>query len=233
MPLGMDLDQFFPDKPLRDHNDGTNQDEEEPAAFSKVLEVEGKKYLKSSLVATLSSNRSKKATMRTLRVRGVALEDLRSRKCEEFDITDLDDEDLLKSGDLVATLVHSGKKICLAIFLVKGIRIENADPATFWEWSGQYLSLDVTARDDRETRRMFVAEIPGVLIHPVGPSVSKASGSQGQATWSIPSQQLSEILDEAWQSLEPEGKEIATNVEQLITVLNPNSIPYRNALGML
>ncbi|KAJ7240291.1 hypothetical protein C8J57DRAFT_1478255 [Mycena rebaudengoi] len=269
MPLGMDLDQFFPDKPLRDHNDGTNQDEEEPAAFSKVLEVEGKKYLKSSLVATLSSNRSKKATMRTLRVRGVALEDLRSRKCEEFDITDLDDEDLLKSGDLVATLVHSGKKICLAIFLVKGIRIgadksirtaaslldlgnpeskatvlgqlmemrnplpdtENADPATFWEWSGQYLSLDVTARDDRETRRMFVAEIPGVLIHPVGPSVSKASGSQGQATWSIPSQQLSEILDEAWQSLEPEGKEIATNVEQLITVLNPNSIPYRNALG--
>ncbi|KAJ7243487.1 hypothetical protein C8J57DRAFT_1556735 [Mycena rebaudengoi] len=255
MPLGMDLDQFFPDEPLKDHDDGTNQDDDEPVAFSKVLEVEGKQYLKSSLVATLSSNRSKKATMRTL-------------KCEDFDPTDLDDNDLLKSGDLVATLIHVAEIICLGIFLVKGIRVgadkfiqtavslldlENPEskatvlgqlmemqnpliegpdsaPATFWEWSGQYLSLDVNTREDHETQRMFVAEIPGILIHPVGPSVSKASGSNAQATWSIPTQQLTEIMEDAWQSLDPDGNEISTNVEQLVKVVNP-SIPYCDALG--
>jgi hypothetical protein len=63
MPLGIDLDQFFPDE----HSNDDSTTEKIPAAFSKVLEADGKKYLKSSLVASLCSNRSKKATTRCRR----------------------------------------------------------------------------------------------------------------------------------------------------------------------
>ncbi|KAJ7661525.1 hypothetical protein DFH06DRAFT_1089043 [Mycena polygramma] len=273
LPLGMDLENFFPDVPLDSDKADSTEAPTAPTAFSKVLAAEGKTYLKSSLVATLSSNRSKKATMRTLRVRGVALEDLRSRKCEQFDPTDLDDDNLLKLGDLVASLVHASGKICLAIFIVKGIKIgsqkssgrtaislpdlENPEykanivcqllemrnpamqvqpvaPANFWEWTGNYLSLNVSPGKERETRKLFVAEIPGILVHPLGPSVSKPSdldSSNSEPTWSVPTDQLLEILADAWQSLEPEGKDIAAHIAQLSEVTNPESLPYRNALG--
>ncbi|KAJ7938701.1 hypothetical protein B0H13DRAFT_1851287 [Mycena leptocephala] len=269
MPLGMDLDQFFPDE---HSNEDDSTTENIPAAFSKVLEAEGKKYLKSSLVASLSSNRSKKATMWTLRVRGVAIEDLHSRKCEDFDPSDPDDNDLLKSGDLVCTLLHTEGQICLGIVMVKGIRVgtdksirtavsfsdrgdpeykakvvgqllemrnprikgDDSQPADFWEWTGNYLCLDVTAGEERETRQMFVLEIPGVLVDLLGPSVSKPVGtnvSPHLPTWSIPTDQLTEMMENAWQSLDPLGKNIAANVAQLVEVMNPNFLPYRDALG--
>ncbi|KAJ7025828.1 hypothetical protein C8F04DRAFT_1046127 [Mycena alexandri] len=273
MPLGIDLDQFLPDHTLETDNSGVTMDEipsaaNTPVTFSKVLEVEGKKYLKASLVATLSSNRSKKATMRTLRVRGVALEDLRGRKSEQFDPTDLDNDNVLKSGDLVASLVRTAGTICLGIFVVKGIRVgadksirtavsfsdvETPDqkttvitqlmemrnpqvqgvPSEFWEWTGNYLCLDINTQEERETRRLFVAELPGVLVHPISPSVSKPASSttlEAQATWSIPSDQRKDILEDAWQSLDPTGKEIAANVAQLLEVANPGSLPYCDAV---
>ncbi|KAJ7834367.1 hypothetical protein B0H14DRAFT_2590950 [Mycena olivaceomarginata] len=268
MPLGMDLDQFFPDEPLDDSRKDTV-----PVAFSKVLEAEGKKYLKSSLVATLSSNRSKKATMRTLRVRGVALEDLQSRKSEAVDPADLDDDNLLKSGDLVATLLHTDGKICLGIVMAKGFRVgadtsiqtavslsdlqnpaykarvvgqviemcnpriegDDSPPANFWEWTGNYVCLDVNAKEERETRQLFVLDIPGLFIHPLDPSVSKPAASDAAnhiPTWTIPTDQLTEILETAWLSLKPLEKDIAANVAQLPQVVNPAFLPYCDALGL-
>ena len=60
--------------------------------------VEGKEFLKSSIVASLSSNRSKKVTIRTLRVRGVALEDLCNSRSDELDPENMEDEDYMKKG---------------------------------------------------------------------------------------------------------------------------------------
>lgn len=57
------------------------------------------------MVATLSSNRSKKATMRTLWVRGVALEDLRQKQLV-IDFDPMESEDVLKAGELVAVLLR-------------------------------------------------------------------------------------------------------------------------------
>jgi hypothetical protein len=56
-PLGMDFDDFLPDtvKGI--------EESVEPEAFSKSLMVDGKEFLKSSIVASLSSNRSKKVTI--------------------------------------------------------------------------------------------------------------------------------------------------------------------------
>ena len=55
--LGMDIDDFLPDSA-----EGIEQNAE-PETFSKFLNVDGKEFLKTSVVAGLSSNRSKKVTM--------------------------------------------------------------------------------------------------------------------------------------------------------------------------
>jgi hypothetical protein len=98
-PLGMDFDDFLPDTAE------ALEENVEPEAISKTLIVDGKEFLKSSIVASLSSNRSKKVTMRTLRVRGVALEDLRNSRSDELDPENMEDGDYIKKGDLAATLV--------------------------------------------------------------------------------------------------------------------------------
>ncbi|KAK7037056.1 hypothetical protein R3P38DRAFT_2517108 [Favolaschia claudopus] len=264
MPLGLDLDQFFPDEQLDEED---HRDDPQPAAFSKFLEVEGKRYLKSSLVASLSSNRSKKVTMRTLRVRGVALEDFRSKKFENFDATEMDDDNLLKTGDLVASLVHTGGKVSLGIFMVKAIRTDSdkstrtsislndlespeiraqivgqlmemrnpevdKKPADLWEWTGKFLSLEDDSKQGRETRRRFVAEIPGILVHPVAPSVTVSTTSDSGPTWGVPTAQLDEILKDAWELLEPETPQIAANIAQLSEVWNSDSFPYPDARGI-
>lgn len=56
-PLGMDVDDFLPDTV-----EGI-EESVEPETFSKTLMVDGKEFLKSSVVASLSSNRSKKVTI--------------------------------------------------------------------------------------------------------------------------------------------------------------------------
>lgn len=107
--LGMDIDDF-----LSDSADGIEQNAE-PESFSKVLVVDSKEFLKSSFDAGLSSNHSKKVTMRTLRSGGMALEDIcNSRsKLDRLDPEDLEDEDLIQKKELVGTLFRSGSTICL------------------------------------------------------------------------------------------------------------------------
>jgi hypothetical protein len=56
-PLSMDFDDFLPDT-----TEGI-EEHVEPEAFSKTLIIDGKEFLKSSVVASLSSNRSKKVTI--------------------------------------------------------------------------------------------------------------------------------------------------------------------------
>ncbi|KAF7986130.1 hypothetical protein HWV62_38482 [Athelia sp. TMB] len=68
--FGMDIDDFMP------NTLGGLEQKDKPVAFTKTLIYEGKTYLKSSVVASLCSNRSQKVSIHTLCVRGVALEDL-------------------------------------------------------------------------------------------------------------------------------------------------------------
>ncbi|KAF8135316.1 hypothetical protein K438DRAFT_1640163 [Mycena galopus ATCC 62051] len=263
MPLGMDLEDFFPDTDTIQTGPG-HRNEQSGTVFSQYLEAEGKKYLKSSVVATLSSNRSRKATMRTLRVRGVALEDLRGRKSESLDLGDPDGDDFLKENDLVATLMRSGGEICLGVLVLKGFRIgkevrtsitmaeledpqkkvkamgqiaelrnpptgdQNPQPACFWEWTGNYLQVNFGSADELKTRNLFVVEVPGSLVFPLGPSLTKRTGGE-EPTWSIPIEQLTEVLEEAWNSLDPDGKDISSNLMNLPELGNNKSIPYRNS----
>ncbi|KZP09618.1 hypothetical protein FIBSPDRAFT_963820 [Athelia psychrophila] len=117
-PLGMDFDDFLPNS-----IEGLEADEQ-PEAFSKTLIVDGRTYLKSCVVASLGSNRSKKVTMRTLRVRGIALEDFHNSQLNELDPDNMEDGDFMKKGDLVAVLVRSGDRICMAVLEVVGFHFD-------------------------------------------------------------------------------------------------------------
>jgi len=55
-------------------------------------------------------------------VQGVALEDLWNSKSDELDPEDMEDGDYMKKGDLVATLVQYGSKICMAVLEVTGFQ---------------------------------------------------------------------------------------------------------------
>ncbi|KAJ6603661.1 hypothetical protein B0H10DRAFT_2315727 [Mycena sp. CBHHK59/15] len=271
-PLGMDLDDFLPDS-----IDGMDTDKP-PAAAEKYLKAsDGRKYLKSSLVASLSSNRTKKVTMRTLRVQGVAVEDLQRRKSTALDLLNLEDEDVMKAGDLAATLFQSGNQLCLAVLMVKGFRIgmekapctiiemdqldnvtaniriiaqvmELENPRTspsltspgedFWEWTGNFLMLDVDATNLRMTHRQLILEVPSIVVHPLGPSVATRTifnngikSASKKPTWHIDSDQLDQVMNSIWQSLDPESAEILQNRQLLPHINNPRALPYSDSIG--
>ncbi|KAK7015571.1 hypothetical protein VNI00_019065 [Paramarasmius palmivorus] len=121
LPIGVDIDDFIPGPA----NDDSGKDASRPVAFQhdKVLTVKGKQYLKGSIVAALCSDRTRKVTMRTLRARGVTLEDLNRRsnplKSPE---SSLEGGDLIKAGDIGAGLVRCGKAVSLAVFEIMGFR---------------------------------------------------------------------------------------------------------------
>ncbi|KAJ7498289.1 hypothetical protein B0H11DRAFT_1909333 [Mycena galericulata] len=269
--LGMDLDDFLPDS-----IPGIGADEP-PSAAKKFIEAGGKKFLKSSVVASLSSNRTKKVTMRTLRAQGVALEDLQKRKSTELDLLDLEDEEVMKAGDLAGTLFQSGEYICLGVLMVKGFRVgkdktvrnvietkelanvtsnirvvaqgmEFESPRTsasvispghnFWEWTGKFIMLDLSAGSTRMTHNQLILEVPSVVVHSLGPTVAARTLFNRQSTesalkrptWRIDSDQLEEVMESVWQSLEPESPEMLENMMQLLPhIRNPAALPYSNA----
>ncbi|KAI0753375.1 hypothetical protein C8Q80DRAFT_1096770 [Daedaleopsis nitida] len=112
LPEGLELDDFFSSR-------ADSMTGESPfISNDKWLLIDGKKYLKASVITIiLTAKRSRKVTMRTLRARGVTIEDLHGghRNHDRFNAIDLAGEDLIKSGDLAAMLVRVGKDICLAV----------------------------------------------------------------------------------------------------------------------
>lgn len=149
-PIGLDVDDFLPDTVAG------MEDQVLPPAFSHSLEINGKTYLKSSIVASLCSQRSKKATMRTLRVQGVALEDLRrSRSSDGLGTLDLDDEDVVRALDLVGVLVKCQTRICLAVMEI----------SSFTRPSGkQTLSrVSTVSADDLEDRSAALKVVGQIL----------------------------------------------------------------------
>ncbi|TFK89183.1 hypothetical protein K466DRAFT_611332, partial [Polyporus arcularius HHB13444] len=126
VPEGVEIDDFFPAQP---GNAGVAS-HSSAALFAddKWLVIEGKKYLKASVVAIiLTAKRARKVIMRTLRARGVTLEDLHGSKHDRFNSSDLAGEDLVKCGDIAATLVRVGSIVCLAAVEILEFELEGSD----------------------------------------------------------------------------------------------------------
>ncbi|OSD00270.1 hypothetical protein PYCCODRAFT_1479355 [Trametes coccinea BRFM310] len=110
---GVELDDLLPDNA----RPGVRAIDD-PSAFddSRFLVIDGRKYLKASIVTIiLTAKRSRKVTMRTLRVRGVTIEDLHGSEHWRFNSNELSGTDLVKAGDIAAILTRVGSIICLAV----------------------------------------------------------------------------------------------------------------------
>ncbi|GBE89048.1 hypothetical protein SCP_1500500 [Sparassis crispa] len=180
VPEGMDLDDFMPDT---EDDSGTDK----PSFHSdQFLLIEGKTYLKSSVVTSLlTSNRSRKVTMRTLRAR----------------------DDIVKFGDIAACLVRVGQNICLGVLEITGfergtdkgrltaVKLEDlekrdsdlhvtaqllelvpqgspqGDNSDHWFWTHQYIRFGARSQSERSTHNQHILTIPAFLVHPLGPSV--------------------------------------------------------------
>jgi hypothetical protein len=93
---GQDLDF---DDPLEDFLPDTPQEIDEdvlPKTFSKWLDYDGKKILKTSFVATLSMVYSKKLTIQTFQNMGLTLETLLNSKKHDHELNADNDVDLMK-----------------------------------------------------------------------------------------------------------------------------------------
>jgi len=113
----------------------------------------------------------------------------------------MEDGDYMKTGDLAATLVRSGNKICMAVLEITGFQylkekvartiaalddLENLDKQikisgqiiglhksspSSWEWTKNYLSLNGDSQHQKLTHCQFVLEIPSFLAHPLAASI--------------------------------------------------------------
>ncbi|KAI1781589.1 hypothetical protein LXA43DRAFT_1070016 [Ganoderma leucocontextum] len=111
-PVGVDFDEFLP-------NTTDNSDEDPGYTNKDFLTIDGKDYWIGSIVtAWCSDHRTKKVALRVLRTAGVTLEDLRGG--DQWNTAELDEDDLVKSGDIAGSLVRVGRDVGLAILELTG-----------------------------------------------------------------------------------------------------------------
>jgi len=115
---GIELDELFP--AIQEELD----EDAEPEIFSHKLVEGDKEYLKSALVATLRPDQWKRLAVRPFRVQGKTLEDLYSTSRSSVDLGSSLNANELCSKDLVAFLVQSANKFCLAVMEVVGFRFK-------------------------------------------------------------------------------------------------------------
>ncbi|KAJ7882078.1 hypothetical protein B0H14DRAFT_2340142, partial [Mycena olivaceomarginata] len=249
--LGVDLDNYFPD------NIDDLDKEDPPSMVTRYLtDKRGNRYFKSSLVAGLSSDRSKKSTLRTQRVQGIAVADFHQRKLD-IDFDPLEEEDMVKIDDLVGILVGTTEDICLCVLLIKEFKKENqtiplsaihlddqenpdsgitvvgqlmemtqSADTTRWEWNRKFLKLDTSDMAANAKNKQLLLQLPSSAILPLAPNVTEFNDIE-RATWTVESSQLQETKDFAWTMLDPDSDDIGGRVSNLPEVNNV-CVPYRD-----
>ncbi|TRM56361.1 hypothetical protein BD626DRAFT_414104, partial [Schizophyllum amplum] len=124
LPEGMDIEDYLTAEEL-DANDVSPPGSRQDRLF---YNVDGRKFYKASYIAAkLTPEHARKVTLRPLRARGVTVEQsLRRGDSRALNLTDNDGSSQLKTGDLVATLVHIEKTVCLAVLEVRGMTMGSA-----------------------------------------------------------------------------------------------------------
>ena len=117
-----------------------------------------------------------------------------------------------------------------------------------WQWTHSYIRLDSQSDSQHITQRQHTINIPGHLIHPLGPTIIAlrlsdnqvdqpivpryAKDSQIAKTWSVPGTQLDAILMFAWEALSPDTEDIIANIEHVPSV-STQSLLYQDTTGTL
>ncbi|KAJ7032090.1 hypothetical protein C8F04DRAFT_1185331 [Mycena alexandri] len=196
--FGLDLDNYFPD------NIDRIDKENPPSMVTSVLTDEkGNQNFKSSLVAGLSSSRSKKSTLRTQRVQGIAVADFHQRKLD-IDFDPLEEEDMVKIDDVVGILIRTEEDICLCALIIKEFKKENqttplsaihlddqenpdsgitvigqlmemtqSADRTRWDWNKRFLKIDTRETAAHAKNKQLLLHLPSSQIFPLAPTVTE------------------------------------------------------------
>jgi hypothetical protein len=117
------------------------------------------------------------------------------------------------------------------------INLIMSSPKESWDWNKHYVPLDINSQDQRLTHRQYVLEVASVLVIPLAPPLAARPLPGGilnesdYPTWRIPSQQLQLVLENLWDSLEPESEKILGNVTLLPSITDSTALPYHDLNG--
>ena len=99
-----------------------------------------------------------------------------------------------------------------------------SQPDFTWISTGAYIQVLKAGPDGVISKRHVVIRIPGEIFHPLGPSIY---WKEDNPFWALSNSSLTEIMDHAWNELNPESDEIMSNIDILPEVLETSGMPYR------
>jgi hypothetical protein len=120
---------------------------------------------------------------------------------------------------------------------------ENAPGSSQASWitNQLYVQTIPSARDGSTTSKNFIIRVPGTIFHPLGPDIywDSTSGSGGNDSdseipcWKLQECELEEIMNYAWECLNPDSNEIIPNIELLPEIKHTgHDFPYRTSEGI-
>jgi len=74
------------------------------------------------------------------------------------------------------------------------------------------------------SKKHVVIRIPGEIFHPLGPNIY---WKDDNPFWALSNSSLAEIMEHAWNELNPESDEILSNIDLLPEVLETSDLPYQ------
>ncbi|KAJ7886431.1 hypothetical protein B0H14DRAFT_3730671 [Mycena olivaceomarginata] len=111
--------------------------------------------------------------------RSAELEDYKTARSLLEEVTDILYPQADKSVQTAASLADLGDQnfngmVVGQIMEMKNPQGMDSSSADFWEWTGNYLCLDMENSDTRDTRKRFVIDIPSPLqlLNPEGPEIA-------------------------------------------------------------
>jgi hypothetical protein len=101
---------------------------------------------------------------------------------------------------------------------------ESCQPDFKWISTGDYIQLLKAGNDGAISKKHVIIRVPGEIFHPLGPSIH---WKDDNPLWALSNASLEEIMEHAWNELNPDSDEIMSNIDLLPKVLESPDLPYR------
>jgi len=131
-------------------------------------------------------------------------------------------DDLEQSG--TDSIIISVQILQLEELQTTGPRRQEISAETTWVSNMNYAQFLNIGTDGIMSTKQFVGRIPGIIFHPLGPDVH--FDNENRALWSLKDSDLLEVLESAWDLLNPDSDEIMSNIDLLPEVTATGNLPY-------
>jgi len=126
--------------------------------------------------------------------------------------------------------------VAVEIVQLRCMEPENAGSSSDASWvtNQLYVQTVPSARDGSTTSKNFILRVPGTIIHPLGPDIHWEMTPAGNEIpcWKLQESELEEIMEYAWECLNPDSNEIIANIELLPEIKHAgHDFPYHAPEG--